>query len=113
VPIVFWSFRVMVGIGLADAGLGVWSLIAALARQALHARRGCMRSAVVMGPSGLVAVLAGWITTEVGRQPYTVYGLLRTADSVSPIARRPWRFAGRVHRRLLRRVRGGVLSCCG
>jgi len=39
-----------------------------------------------MGPSGFIAVLAGWITTEVGRQPYTVYGLLRTADSVSPIA---------------------------
>ena len=39
-----------------------------------------------MGPSGFVAVLAGWITTEVGRQPYTVYGLLRTADSISPIA---------------------------
>jgi cytochrome d ubiquinol oxidase subunit I len=39
-----------------------------------------------MGPAGFVAVLAGWITTEVGRQPYTVYGLLRTADSVSPIA---------------------------
>jgi cytochrome d ubiquinol oxidase subunit I len=39
-----------------------------------------------MGPSGFVAVLAGWITTEVGRQPYTVYGLLRTAQSVSPIA---------------------------
>jgi cytochrome d ubiquinol oxidase subunit I len=38
-----------------------------------------------MGPSGFVAVLAGWITTEVGRQPYTVYGLLRTAQSVSPI----------------------------
>ena len=39
-----------------------------------------------MGPAGLVAVIAGWITTEVGRQPFTVYGLLRTADSVSPIA---------------------------
>ena len=38
-----------------------------------------------MGPSGFVAVLAGWITTEVGRQPYTVYGLLRTANSASPI----------------------------
>ena len=38
-----------------------------------------------MGPSGFVAVLAGWYTTEVGRQPYTVYGLLRTADSLSPI----------------------------
>ena len=39
-----------------------------------------------MGPSGFVALTAGWITTETGRQPYTVYGLLRTADSVSPIA---------------------------
>ena len=39
-----------------------------------------------MGPAGFVAVLAGWITTEVGRQPFTVYGLLRTAQSVSPLA---------------------------
>ena len=38
-----------------------------------------------MGPAGLIALLSGWITTEVGRQPFTVYGLLRTADSVSPI----------------------------
>jgi len=40
---------------------------------------------VLMGPSGFVAVLAGWVTTEVGRQPYTVYGLLRTADSLAPV----------------------------
>jgi cytochrome d ubiquinol oxidase subunit I len=38
-----------------------------------------------MGPSGILALLAGWITTEVGRQPWTVYGVLRTADSISPI----------------------------
>jgi cytochrome d ubiquinol oxidase subunit I len=43
------------------------------------------RAALVMGPAGFVAVLAGWVTTEVGRQPYTVYGLLRTADSLAPI----------------------------
>jgi cytochrome d ubiquinol oxidase subunit I len=42
--------------------------------------------ALAMGPAGFIAVLAGWITTEVGRQPFTVYGLLRTAQSVSPIA---------------------------
>jgi len=41
---------------------------------------------VAMGPSGLIAVTAGWVVTESGRQPFTVYGLLRTADSVSPIA---------------------------
>ena len=40
-----------------------------------------------MGPAGFVAVIAGWITTEVGRQPFTVYGLLRTAQSASPLAR--------------------------
>jgi cytochrome d ubiquinol oxidase subunit I len=39
-----------------------------------------------MGPAGFVAVLAGWITTEVGRQPYTIYGQLLTADSISPVA---------------------------
>jgi cytochrome d ubiquinol oxidase subunit I len=39
-----------------------------------------------MGPMGFVAVLAGWITTEVGRQPFTVYGLLRTSDSLAPVA---------------------------
>jgi cytochrome d ubiquinol oxidase subunit I len=42
--------------------------------------------AVAMAPSGFIAVLAGWITTETGRQPFTVYGLLRTADSASPLA---------------------------
>ena len=39
-----------------------------------------------MGPAGFIAVLAGWITTEIGRQPFTVYGLLRTAESASPLA---------------------------
>jgi cytochrome d ubiquinol oxidase subunit I len=43
------------------------------------------RAAVLMGPAGFVAVLAGWITTEVGRQPYTIYGLLTTVQSASPI----------------------------
>lgn len=42
--------------------------------------------ALVMGPSGFVAVLAGWFTTEVGRQPFTVYGLMRTSESLSPVA---------------------------
>lgn len=84
-PIVFWSFRVMVGIGFAMLGLGVWSLYARW-RGGLAEARLLQRAAVVMGPSGFVAVICGWIVTEVGRQPYTVYGLLRTADSVSPIA---------------------------
>ncbi|MFN3210635.1 MAG: cytochrome ubiquinol oxidase subunit I [Roseovarius sp.] len=84
VAIVFWSFRVMVGLGLLMLGLGAWSAWARW-RGRLFEARGLHRACIVMGPSGFVAVLAGWITTEVGRQPYTVYGLLRTADSLAPI----------------------------
>jgi len=82
--IVFWSFRVMVAIGFAMMGLGLWSLWSRR-RKTLYEARWLQRAAVLMAPSGFVAVLAGWITTEVGRQPYTVYGLLRTVDSVSPL----------------------------
>ncbi|QYZ72158.1 cytochrome ubiquinol oxidase subunit I [Neotabrizicola shimadae] len=84
VAILFWTFRVMVGIGFAMLGLGVWSLIARYRRQ-LYSAPWLYRAAILMGPSGFVAVLAGWITTEVGRQPYTVYGLLTTAQSASSI----------------------------
>jgi cytochrome bd ubiquinol oxidase subunit I len=83
-PVVFWSFRIMVGLGLLMLLIGAASLLLRpggrrYATPLLH------RAAVLMGPSGFIAVLAGWVTTEVGRQPFTVYGLLRTADSVSPI----------------------------
>ncbi|KFL46553.1 hypothetical protein IL54_1970 [Sphingobium sp. ba1] len=84
VGIVFWAFRVMVGIGFAMLGLGLWSLIARW-RGKLHDWPWLHRAALVLGPSGFVAVLAGWIVTEVGRQPFTVYGLLRTAQSASPL----------------------------
>lgn len=84
-PLVFWTFRVMVGIGFAMLGLGLWSLLVRWSSD-LSEARGLQWASVIMAPSGFAAVLAGWITTEAGRQPYTVYGLLRTADSVSPIA---------------------------
>ena len=84
-PIVFWSFRVMVGLGLAMLGLGIASLAARACRR-LYDWPWLHRAAVAMGPSGFVAVLAGWVTTEVGRQPYTVYGLLLTTQSRSPLA---------------------------
>ncbi len=84
VGIVFWAFRIMVGLGTAMVALGLWSL-AARARGKLYDWGWLHRAALVMGPSGFVAVLAGWVVTEVGRQPFTVYGLLRTADSVSPL----------------------------
>ena len=84
VGIVFFSFRVMVGLGFAMLGLGVWSLWARWRGQ-LYDTPLLHRTAILMGPSGFVAVLAGWITTEVGRQPFTVYGLLRTSDSLAPV----------------------------
>ncbi|WP_202841845.1 cytochrome ubiquinol oxidase subunit I [Luteimonas saliphila] len=84
VPIVFWSFRIMVGLGMAMLTLGAWSLWARMRRRlfdspALH------RAALAMAPAGFVAVLAGWVTTEVGRQPFTVYNLMTTAQSASPL----------------------------
>ena len=85
VGIVFWSFRIMVGLGFLMLGLGLLSLFARL-RGRLHDWRLLHRYALVMGPAGFVAVIAGWVTTEVGRQPFVIYNLLRTADAVSPIA---------------------------
>ncbi|MBB4642419.1 cytochrome ubiquinol oxidase subunit I [Rhizorhapis suberifaciens] len=85
VGIIFWSFRVMVGLGFAMLGLGLWSLAARL-KGRLYDWPWLHRAAILLGPSGFVAVIAGWVTTEVGRQPWTVYGLLRTSNSVSPLA---------------------------
>ncbi|MFU7528517.1 cytochrome ubiquinol oxidase subunit I [Qipengyuania sp. ASV99] len=84
VGMVFWSFRIMVGIGFAMLGIGLWSLYARI-RGRLYDAPWLHRAALVMAPSGFAAVLAGWITTEVGRQPYVIYGLLRTADAASPL----------------------------
>ena len=74
----------MVGLGFAMMGLGLWSLIAR-ARKGLYQWSWMHRLAVAMGPSGFIAVLAGWVTTEVGRQPFTIYGVLRTSESASPL----------------------------
>jgi len=82
--IIFWSFRIMVGIGVLMLGLGLWSLWGRW-RGRLYEMRLMLVAALLMGPMGFVAVLAGWVTTEAGRQPYTVYGLLRTAQSAAPV----------------------------
>jgi len=85
VPITFWSFRIMVGMGCLIAGLGLLSLFFRW-RGDLYQSRLFHLIAIAMGPAGFIAVLAGWITTETGRQPFTVFGLLRTVESVSPLA---------------------------
>ncbi len=82
--IVFWSFRVM-------AGLGVLMILMSIAGWLLHRKRKLFdarwfhRFVLIMGPSGFITLLAGWVTTEAGRQPWVVYGVMRTADAVSPV----------------------------
>ena len=85
VAIVFWAFRIMVGVGMAMILFGLVGGLAAWTGW-IGRMRWFYPFLVLMLPSGFVAVLAGWIVAEVGRQPYTVYGLLRTADSVSPVS---------------------------
>ena len=83
-PVVFWAFRIMVGLGLLMVGVGLWAAWLR-ARGRLYTARWLPRAVLAMAPSGYVALLAGWTVTEVGRQPFTVHGLLRTVDSASPI----------------------------
>jgi cytochrome d ubiquinol oxidase subunit I len=86
VAVVFWAFRVMVGLGLAMIGLGAWGAWRTWRGDLAHDRL-FLRACVAMGPAGFVSVIAGWTVAEVGRQPYVVYGVLRTADAVSPVTR--------------------------
>ena len=84
VAIVFWSFRIMVAIGFLMLAIGVVS-VWLRRKKTLYETPWFLKLCVWSAPCGFVAILSGWITTEVGRQPYTVYGLLTTAESVSPI----------------------------
>ncbi|WP_250535739.1 cytochrome ubiquinol oxidase subunit I [Caballeronia sp. AZ10_KS36] len=83
VPIVFFAFRVMVGLGLLMIGAGIAGLVVRW-RGRLNSARWLHRAMVAMTPAGFIAMLAGWTVTEVGRQPWTVYGVMRTAQSSSP-----------------------------
>ena len=83
VAIPFFSFRLMVGIGVVMLGMTLVGLLLWRRGRLAHARRFqwlCMPAASL----GFIAVIAGWVTTEVGRQPWVVYGLLRTRDAVTP-----------------------------
>ncbi|RCL22390.1 cytochrome ubiquinol oxidase subunit I [Pseudomonas sp. AFG_SD02_1510_Pfu_092] len=80
--IIFWSFRIMVALGLLMIAAGLWSLLLRKGGK-LYSSRPFLHFVMWMGPSGLLAILAGWFTTEIGRQPWVVYGVMRTADGVS------------------------------
>jgi len=85
VAIVFFAFRIMVGIGgvlILMGLLGAWLWW----RKRVFETRWFLRFAGFSWPLGFLALLAGWITTESGRQPYVAYGILRTADAASPVS---------------------------
>lgn len=80
----FYSFRIMVGLGLLMLALAVLGLLLWW-RKRLFDSRWYLRCWMLMMPAGFIALLTGWYTAEIGRQPWVVYGVLRTADAVSPI----------------------------
>ena len=88
VAVVFWAFRVMVGLGVLMILQGLWGAVLWL-RGKLEATRLFLWFSMAMGPAGFIAVIAGWTTAEVGRQPYVVFGQLRTDHAVSPVGAGP------------------------
>ncbi|MEM6339203.1 MAG: cytochrome ubiquinol oxidase subunit I [Pseudomonadota bacterium] len=84
VTITFWSFRIMVGIGFAMVFTGLVAVILFF-RKKLFETKWFQYWCMAMTPSGFIALLAGWFVTEVGRQPYVAYGIIRTSEGVSPV----------------------------
>ncbi|MGY0556798.1 cytochrome ubiquinol oxidase subunit I [Lysobacter sp. A421] len=80
--VVFWTFRVMVGLGTLMILLGLYGAWSRW-RGRFHESRLLLKFALAMGPAGLVAILAGWYTTEIGRQPWIIHGVMRTSEAVS------------------------------
>lgn len=80
--IIFWTFRIMVGLGGLMLMLGLLSLFLRYKKN-LYQSKFFLKYALFMGPAGVLAILAGWYTTEIGRQPWIIYGLMRTKDAVS------------------------------
>jgi cytochrome d ubiquinol oxidase subunit I len=83
--IVHWAFDLMVGAGFAMLTLAAWAGWLWWRRRRLPDDRWLLRALVAAGPLGLIAIEAGWVVTEVGRQPWIIYGVMRTADAVTPM----------------------------
>ncbi|HMA39063.1 MAG TPA: cytochrome ubiquinol oxidase subunit I [Gemmatimonadales bacterium] len=90
-PAVHLSFQLMVACGTYMALVGLWAAWLARKKVDLSARRRFLWSLVVGAPLGFVAIEAGWMVTELGRQPWVIYGVLRTADAVTPMPGQMWR----------------------
>jgi cytochrome bd ubiquinol oxidase subunit I len=81
---VFYGFRIMYGLAIVMFSVAITSLYLRWTGR-LYAARWFLKLLVIMTPSGIIATLAGWYLAETGRQPWVIYGLLRTADAVSPV----------------------------
>ena len=81
---VFWSFRVMVGIGVLMVITGAMAAVLYF-RKKLFETKWFQIWCMALTPSGFIAVIAGWFVTEIGRQPYIVYGVMRTSEAISPV----------------------------
>ncbi|GAA4982648.1 cytochrome ubiquinol oxidase subunit I [Actinopolymorpha pittospori] len=93
VNIVHWAFQIMVGIGFGLLALGVWAAVAWRLWRNLPKTRWFLRAGAVSGVAAVVALECGWIVTEVGRQPWIVYNLMRTSDAVNPAPGLRWGLA--------------------
>lgn len=82
---VFWSFRVMVGMGMCMILTGIGAAILYL-RKRLFDTTWFLWWCLALTPAGFISVLAGWFVTEMGRQPYIIYGVMLTSEAISPVA---------------------------
>jgi cytochrome d ubiquinol oxidase subunit I len=85
IPIVHLAFQIMVALGTYMAIVSLWAAWAAFRRRDIAVSRRLLQAITLAAPMGFIAIEAGWTVTEVGRQPWIIYGVLRTADAVTPM----------------------------
>ncbi len=85
VRVVHWSFDIMVGSGMLMLGLTLCAGVLWLKERLLPDKRWLLRGLVAAGPLGFLAIETGWVVTEAGRQPWIIYGVMRTREAVTPM----------------------------
>jgi cytochrome d ubiquinol oxidase subunit I len=85
VAVVHVAFQVMVGLGMLMLGVAAWYLLTVVRGRALPDKRALLAAIAVCSPAGMIAIEAGWVVTEVGRQPWIIHGVMRTKDAVTPM----------------------------
>jgi cytochrome bd ubiquinol oxidase subunit I len=85
VGVVHWAFQIMVAAGFAMAAVSIWAAVTWWRRRQFAHAKWLLRAIVLVSPLGFIATEAGWVVTEVGRQPWIIYGVLRTSHAVTPM----------------------------